>query len=86
MSTISPPEPRHGIAELLRLVGTVRLAFDRTLHPVEALGRIRDAFPTTTIPRGPPFPHSPLLVVPRHSAPFRLTRRLVVCEHPPPSG
>ena len=43
MSTISPPEPRHGIAELLRLVGTVRwLAFDRILPPSEALGRIRD--------------------------------------------
>ncbi len=45
MSTIPPPEPRHGIAELLRLVGAVRrLAFDRTLPPPEALGRIRDAF------------------------------------------
>ena len=32
-------------AELLRLVGAVRrLAFDRTLPPSEALGRIRDAF------------------------------------------
>jgi hypothetical protein len=39
------PEPRHGIAELLRLVGAVRrLAFDRTLPPPEALGRIRDAY------------------------------------------
>jgi hypothetical protein len=29
----------------LRLVGAVRrLAFDRTLPPAEALGRIRDAF------------------------------------------
>jgi hypothetical protein len=45
LSTISPPEPRHGIAELLRLVGAVRrLAFDRTLPPSEALGGIRDAF------------------------------------------
>ena len=45
MTTIPPPEPRHGIAELLRLVGAVRrLAFDRTLPPSEALGRIRDAF------------------------------------------
>ena len=32
-------------AELLRLVGAVRrLAFDRTLPPSKALGRIRDAF------------------------------------------
>ena len=45
MTTIPPPEPRHGIAELLRLVGAVRrLAFDRNLPPSEALGRIRDAF------------------------------------------
>jgi hypothetical protein len=44
VTTIPPPEP-HGIAELLRLVGAVRwLAFDRTLPPSEALGRIRDAF------------------------------------------
>jgi hypothetical protein len=34
-----------GIAELLRLVGAARrLAFDRTLPPLEALGRIRDVF------------------------------------------
>ncbi len=45
MTTIPPPEPRRGINELLRLVGAVRrLAFDRTLPPSEALGRIRDAF------------------------------------------
>jgi hypothetical protein len=47
VSTTSPPrEPaRHGIIELLRLVGAVRgLAFDRTLPPSEALGRIRDLF------------------------------------------
>ena len=45
MTTIPPPEPRHRIAELLRLLGAVRrLAFDRTLPPQEALGRIRDAF------------------------------------------
>ena len=45
MTTIPPPEPRHGIAELLRLVGAVRrLAFDRNLPPSEALGRIRDAY------------------------------------------
>jgi hypothetical protein len=34
-------ESRHGIAEL---DGIRRLAFDRTLPPSEALGRIRDAF------------------------------------------
>jgi hypothetical protein len=40
------PEPgRHGWADLLMLVGSIRrLAFDRTLPPSEALGRIRDAF------------------------------------------
>jgi hypothetical protein len=44
VTTIPPPEP-SGIAELLRLVGAVRrLAFDRSLPPPEALGRIRDAF------------------------------------------
>jgi hypothetical protein len=45
VSTIPPPEPRDDIAELLRPVGAVRrLAFDRTLPPSEALGRIRDAY------------------------------------------
>ena len=44
MTTIPPPEPRHGITELLRLVGAVRWLFDRTLPPLEALGRIRDLF------------------------------------------
>ena len=45
MSTIPPPEPGHGIAELLRLVGAVRrLAFDTSRPPTEAMGRIRDAF------------------------------------------
>ena len=44
MTTIPPPEPRHGWAELLTLVGTVRrLAFDTSLPPTEALGSIRDA-------------------------------------------
>jgi hypothetical protein len=39
------PSGHHTWAELLRLVGAVRrLAFDRTLPPPEALGRIRDAF------------------------------------------
>jgi hypothetical protein len=44
--TFPPSEPgRHGITELLRLVGAVRrLAFDSTLPAVEAVGRIRDAF------------------------------------------
>jgi hypothetical protein len=42
---VRPPELRHGIAELLRLVGAVRrLAFLRKLPPSEALGRIRDQF------------------------------------------
>ena len=45
MSTIPPPEPRHGITELLRLVGAVRhIAHDRTIEPDDALRRIRDAF------------------------------------------
>ena len=45
-TTFPPQEPgRHGLAELLRLVGAMRrLAFDRNLPPSEALGRIRDAF------------------------------------------
>jgi hypothetical protein len=40
------PEPgRHGWAELLTLVGAVRrLAHDTTLSPIEAVGRIHDAF------------------------------------------
>jgi hypothetical protein len=38
VGTIPPPEPRHGIAELLRSTTAVRrLAFDRTLPPSEAL-------------------------------------------------
>jgi hypothetical protein len=42
---LPPPTPRHTWAELLGLVGAVRqLAFDRTLPPAEALGRIRDTF------------------------------------------
>jgi hypothetical protein len=46
VSTIPPPEPRHGIAELLTLTTAVRrLAFDHTLPPSEALGRIRDRVP-----------------------------------------
>ena len=45
MSNIMPEPRRHGLAELLTLVGAVRrLAFDRTLPPSEALGRIRDLF------------------------------------------
>jgi hypothetical protein len=46
MGTNLPTDPpRHGWAELLTLVGGVRqLAFDRTLPPVAALGRIRDLF------------------------------------------
>ncbi len=47
MSTTQPPlEPGHHTwAELLRLTTAVRrLAFDTSLPPAEALGRIRDAF------------------------------------------
>jgi hypothetical protein len=45
-ATFPPLEPgRHGWAELLTLVGAVRrLAFDTSLPPTEAMGRIRDAF------------------------------------------
>jgi hypothetical protein len=41
---IPPPEPgRHGIAELLALVGSVRrLAYARSLAPDDAMRRIRD--------------------------------------------
>jgi hypothetical protein len=44
--TFPPSEPgRHSIADVLRLVDQVRaVAFDRTLTPIEALGRIRDLF------------------------------------------
>jgi hypothetical protein len=39
------PTRQTTLRELLRLVGAVRrLAFDRTLPPSEALGRIRDAY------------------------------------------
>jgi hypothetical protein len=47
VSTTFPPQQpgRHTRAELLRLTTAVRrLAFDRTLPPPEALGRIRDAY------------------------------------------
>ncbi|MET0915298.1 MAG: hypothetical protein ABWY81_03760 [Jiangellaceae bacterium] len=45
MSNIMPEPGPHGWAELLNLVGAVRrLAFDHSLPPSEALGRIRDAF------------------------------------------
>ena len=39
------PSGQHTWAELLRLAGTIRwLAFDPSLPPTEAMGRIRDAF------------------------------------------
>ena len=39
------PSGHHTRPELLILVGALRrLAFDRTLPPPEALGRLRDAF------------------------------------------
>jgi hypothetical protein len=47
VSTTFPPQPpgRHGWAELLTQVGTVRrLAFDPSLPPTEAIGRIRDVY------------------------------------------
>jgi hypothetical protein len=35
----------HSIADTLRLIDSIRaVAFDRTLTPIEALGRIRDLF------------------------------------------
>ena len=45
-TTFPPPEPaRHGIAELLRLVGAVRrIAYDVTLEAGDALRRIRDLY------------------------------------------
>jgi hypothetical protein len=44
--TFPPPEPgRHGIAELLTLVGRVRrVAHDVTLEAGDALRRIRDLY------------------------------------------
>jgi hypothetical protein len=43
--TFPPAEPgRHGIAELLTLVTAIRRLAFGTLPPIEALGRIRDAF------------------------------------------
>jgi hypothetical protein len=47
VSTTFPPQQpgRHVWAELLRLTTAVRrLAFDTSLPPAEAMGRIRDAF------------------------------------------
>ena len=45
MTTIPPPEPRHGITELLRLVVSIRhIAHDPTIEPDDVLRRIRDAF------------------------------------------
>ena len=35
---------RHGWAELLTLLGVRVIAFDSTMPPIEALGRIRDLF------------------------------------------
>jgi hypothetical protein len=44
-TTLPPPDPgRHGIAELLALVGTIRRLAFGSLPPIEALGRIRDTF------------------------------------------
>jgi hypothetical protein len=45
-NTIPPPQPkRHGIAELLTLVGDIRrVADDRTMPPDDQMRRIRDLF------------------------------------------
>jgi hypothetical protein len=44
--TFPPSQPgRHGIAELLTLVGAIRrIAYDVTLEAGDAMRRIRDAF------------------------------------------
>jgi hypothetical protein len=44
-TTFPPHEPgRHGIAELLTLVGEIRRLTFGNLPPIEALGRIRDLY------------------------------------------
>jgi hypothetical protein len=44
VTTISTTRTRHGIAELLRLLGELRrLAFDRSLDNADRSRRIRDA-------------------------------------------
>jgi hypothetical protein len=44
-TNVPPPDPgRHGITELLTLVTAIRRLAFGTLSPIEALGRIRDAF------------------------------------------
>jgi hypothetical protein len=44
-STGEDPAVDHSIADTLRLIDSIRaIAFDRTLTPIEALGRIRDLF------------------------------------------
>ena len=43
--TFPPTDPsRHGIADLLALVGEIRRLAFGTLPPIEALGRIRDLY------------------------------------------
>ncbi|MGH9249397.1 MAG: hypothetical protein ACRD0W_07780 [Acidimicrobiales bacterium] len=45
MTTIPPPEPRHGWAELRTLVDDLRrLAYDRSLDDADRARRIRDRF------------------------------------------
>jgi hypothetical protein len=45
VTTIPPPDARHGIAELLALVGRIRrIAYDPTLAPDDQMRRIRDEF------------------------------------------
>jgi hypothetical protein len=44
--TFPPPEPaRHSCTDLLAVIGGIRrIAFDRSVPPIEAMGQIRDEF------------------------------------------
>jgi hypothetical protein len=43
--SIPPPNPTHGIDDLLRLFGAIRaIAYDRTMEPDDQMRQIRDAF------------------------------------------
>jgi hypothetical protein len=43
--SIPPPARRHGIAEAIRLLDTLRaIAYDITMAPDDQMRRIRDAF------------------------------------------
>ena len=55
MSNSIPAEPRHGIAEALRLIDELRrLAYNRSLAPDDAMRRIRDAFAEHDHPEASP--------------------------------